>query len=262
MTERPTPYPEVNALLARLRADMRGVLGADLTGLYLYGSLAGGDFDPRSSDIDFAAATAIPLSGAQIGALEHMHKEIWQSGGKWAAKLEGCYVPIALLRRHDPHGPACPTINERQFYTAPLGSDWIIQRHTLRESGIVLAGPDPRELIDTVPPKSLLGAVLGYLWEWWQPMLAESSRLSSREYQAYAVLSMCRVLYTIEHAQHAIGSKPASARWAIATLGPQWASLIDQSIAWPEGEQPQRIEETRQLIQLTVQRSEPYRPRE
>ena len=260
MTEAPLAYPEVNAILSRLLDGIRAVLGTDLIGLYLYGSLAGGDFDPRSSDIDFAAATAAALSSAQVSGLERVHRDLWQDGGKWAAKLEGCYIPVDLLRRHDPLGAACPTVNERQFYTAPLGSDWIIQRHTLRESGVVLAGPDPRELIDPVPAEAVLGAVLGYLWEWWQPMLAESSRLASREYQAYAVLSMCRVLYTLEHAQHAIGSKPVSARWAKATLGSQWASLIDQASAWPEGEQPERIRETLDLIQFTIQRSEPYRP--
>ena len=49
----PTPYADINALLDRLFEGMRAVLGEKLIGLYLFGSLAVGDFDYGSSDIDF-----------------------------------------------------------------------------------------------------------------------------------------------------------------------------------------------------------------
>ena len=41
----PTPYPEVNAILNVLLADVRAILGDQFVGFYLYGSLASGDFD-------------------------------------------------------------------------------------------------------------------------------------------------------------------------------------------------------------------------
>ena len=49
----PTPYPDVNAVLHALLSDAQTILGNHLVGLYLYGSLASGDFDPGRSDIDF-----------------------------------------------------------------------------------------------------------------------------------------------------------------------------------------------------------------
>ena len=39
---------------------------------------------------------------------------------------------------------------------------------------------------------------------------------ASQGYQAYAILSMCRVLYTLEFGT--VVSKPAAARWAQGTL--------------------------------------------
>ena len=54
---RPTPYPSVNAILGMLLSGAQEILGNRFTGLYLYGSLSSGDFDPERSDIDFLVVT-------------------------------------------------------------------------------------------------------------------------------------------------------------------------------------------------------------
>ena len=53
----PTPYPEVNVLLFRLLKEVQEALGEQFIGMYLYGSLASGDFDEKSSDVDFVVVT-------------------------------------------------------------------------------------------------------------------------------------------------------------------------------------------------------------
>ena len=57
------------------------------------------------------------------------------------------------------------------FYLSELGSDWIIQRHILREQCVALAGPDFRAHIDPVTPADLRAAVRETLRDWWAPML-------------------------------------------------------------------------------------------
>ena len=66
----PTPSPEVNAVLQALLSGVQAVLGDDFVGLYLYDSLAGGDFCPERSDIDFVVATADVLPDEAVAALE------------------------------------------------------------------------------------------------------------------------------------------------------------------------------------------------
>ncbi|HZC77727.1 MAG TPA: nucleotidyltransferase domain-containing protein, partial [Ktedonobacterales bacterium] len=84
----PTPYADVNDVLALLLARQRALLGALLVGLYLYGSLATGDFDRASSDIDFVAATTVTLDETAVAALRTLHAEIAASGGTWGRRLE------------------------------------------------------------------------------------------------------------------------------------------------------------------------------
>jgi hypothetical protein len=234
MTEGFTPYSEVNQIISLMLTRAQEVLQEQFVGMYLYGSLATGDFDLHSSDIDFAVVTETILPDATINRLETMHRKIRATQLQWAQKLEGAYLPKSLIRRHDPGGPLCPTVNEGAFYLDRRGSDWIIQRHVIREYGVVIAGPDPKTLIDPVSPDEIRQAVLGVLNEWWFPMLENPAWLKERgsEYHAYAVISMCRVLHAIEHG--VIVSKPIAANWT-KTKFKAWKSLIETSLAAQDG---------------------------
>ncbi len=249
----PTPYPEVNQALQALLAEVRAVLGERFVGLYLYGSLASGDFNPARSDIDFVVVTEAELPAEDILALEAMHNRLWAMGGKWMLKLEGSYIPRLALRRYNPQDGPFPCMNEGKFYLARHASDWIIQRYTLRESGVAIAGPDIRAMIDPVSLKDIRVAVRGYLDEWWRPMLNNPERLYSREYQAYATLSMCRALYTLQNGR--VASKTESARWTQQALGEHWVGLIDRALAWPQGEQPDEFTETLAFMQIALNQS-------
>jgi hypothetical protein len=122
-----TTYADINEVLQALLEGAQPVLGDHFVGLYLDGSLASGDFNPQTSDIDFVVVTDTDLSHELIHDLEALHTRLGNSSLKWAAKLEGAYVPLSTLRHHDPDAAPCPTINEGRFYLDRPGSDWIIQ---------------------------------------------------------------------------------------------------------------------------------------
>jgi len=227
----PTKYPEINKILELLLSSATRVLGSQLVGMYLYGSLSSGEFDLETSDIDFLVVTTSTLSDKTIAELESMHHQLWKSGLKWAAKLEGSYISKRDIRRHNPHSAPCPTVNEGKFYLDKRGSDWIIQRHVIREQGIVLAGPEPKTLIDPVSPQDIRRSVVGVLHEWWFPILEDPSWLKKHgaEYHAFAILTMCRALYALKHGT--IVSKPAAARWAQDALGKKWSQIIERALA-------------------------------
>src|SRR5215213_1146022 len=155
----PSPYPDVNAVLHLLLARVQAALGDHFVGMYLHGSLASGDFDPQRSDIDFVVVTADALPDALIPALAALHARLIDSGLSWATKLEGTYFPQQVLRHYAPSDALLPSLNEGSFYMGGHGSDWVIQCHILREHGIVLAGPAPRDLIDPIAPDDLRRAM-------------------------------------------------------------------------------------------------------
>jgi predicted nucleotidyltransferase len=247
----PTPHPDVNEILDLLLNYVKEILQAQFVGMYLYGSLSSGDFNPETSDVDFLVVTTDSLSANTIAELEAMHKRIWASGRKRAARLEGAYISQHDIRRHTPNNAPSPTVNERKFYVDRPGSDWIIQRHVVREYGIVLAGPDPKTLIDFVGADDIRHAVLGILNEWWFPMLDDPAWLQKHEsnYHGYTVITMCRALHALKHGT--IVSKPVAINWAKEELDIQWHPLIEQAVASQYGRPSEFLNETLELIRFT-----------
>ena len=252
----PTPYSDVNAVLHSLLSNVQTILGDRCAGLYLYGSLASGDFDPQSSDIDFVVVTTDELPDEMISALEEMHARLIASGLKWATKLEGSYITQKALRRYNPNDGPFPCVNEGNFYLARHESHWIIQRHILRKQGVVMAGPNPGILIDPIEQDDIRQAILEFLREWWMPMLDNPARLQSVEYQAYAILTMCRVLYTLENGT--IASKSTSASWAQVALGKQWSALISWALTRPTDTQSDKMNKTLDFIRTILERSQQF----
>ncbi|MBA3786927.1 MAG: DUF4111 domain-containing protein, partial [Acidobacteria bacterium] len=143
-----------------------------------------------------------------------------------------------------------PSVNEGKFYLGRHGSDWIIQRHILREQAVAIAGAPLENSIDAIQPDDLRRAVADLLNEWWSPMLENPAFIKNSEYETYTVLTMCRALFTLEHGT--IASKSASARWAQDALDGSWTELIEQSLNWRYGEQINKLNETLNFIRYTV----------
>jgi hypothetical protein len=105
-------------------------------------------------------------------------------------------------------------------------------------------------MIDPVNENDLREAVLGSLREWWSPPFPSPERFQSGEYQVYAVLTMCRSLYVLEHGR--VASKPEAARWAMETLGEPWHTLISTSAVWKPGMEFDKLRETTDFIIYTL----------
>ncbi len=239
----------VDALIDRLQKDAAGILGENFVGLYVYGSLATGGFDPDTSDVDFIVATHSPLTPEQLSALETLHHRLLIDGGSWAKKLEGGYVPLADLRRHNPNAGPFLFINEGQIYQAGLGADWAIQRHFLRTRPSTIVGPSLAAHIDPVSPEQIRDAVRLLFREWWMPMLDRPDQLGREDYRAFAVLTMCRALRLVGTGD--MVSKPEAARWALEAVDARWHPAIRQAMAWKPGLPAPTVDDVRAMIMAT-----------
>jgi predicted nucleotidyltransferase len=244
-------HPGIEVIVRKLLNDVQAVLGASMAGLYLHGSLACGDFNPLTSDIDFLVVTEHPLPSEIFSALQEMHAGLFSSRLDWAQKLEGAYVPKGVLRHHDPAHAPIPWLGvDGHFAMERLGSDWIIQRWILREKGLAIYGPPLPDLIDPVSPDDLREAVRNSLREWWSPPFPSPERFDNADYRAYAVLTMCRSLYVLEHG--CVVSKPEATRWAMETLNKTWQPLIAAAASWRPGKGFNQMDATTGFIRFTL----------
>lgn len=242
----PTPYKDINAFLQILLDNVRAVLGDRFTGMYLYGSLALGDFDPGRSDIDFLIVTRESLPDNFVSKIKNMHENLIKNGNEWAAKLEGAYIPLDALRKYSPTGPACPLVNKYEFLVACPESHWVLNRHILYTSGIVITGPPPQSIIDPIQPEQLKEAVVILLRNNWTRFIYDANLFNGIGYQPFITLTMCRALYTLKHG--VVVSKTRSAVWAKSSLNSKWTKLIEQAIDWHYGDEPGDTGKTQEFM--------------
>ena len=208
----PTAYPDVNAVLVGFLKGARAVLGEGFVGMYLYGSLASGDFSPDRSDIDFVVVTEAEVSDEELAGLREMHDRFVASESPWAMEIDGSYIPREAMRRYDRARARHPHIERGvgKLRVEEFWPDWVIQRQVLREHGVALAGPPAQTLIDPVDSDTSRAAVRSLALDAWAPIgeEAEPEALRQRGGQVYAALTMCRMLHTLETGE--VASKQAA----------------------------------------------------
>lgn len=253
----PTPHTSVNAFVAELHSRMTALLGDAMVGLYLDGSLALGDFDEHS-DVDFVAVTRRRISQQTFLRLQAMHRELAQLDSPWAVQHEGSYLSLRELRRYDPTQASHPNIERGAgeiLKWATHDATWNVHRHVLRERGIIVAGPSPAELVDPIDFDELRIHMRRCMQDWPGVIVRYPHQpISSRGYQSYIVLTLCRMLCTIQTGD--IRSKPAAVRWAQQRFGAAWADHIAD--AWigrsrpAEPADPATVAQTRAFIDFAL----------
>ena len=224
----PTPFPELNRVLAVLVGRASAVLGPDLVGAYLVGSFAVGDADAHS-DVDVLLPTVRPVTAEQEAALRRLHADLPAPEGHWNREVEGSYPPLDELRTLDALG--------RRWLYVDRGArvmEWSPHcnthehRWTLRNRGVVLTGPPPDTLVEALPPGALAEQMRQEI-----PTLMERLRSwidveAVAWGQRYAVTTLCRMLYSV--ATDEVASKRASLVWAREALDVRWRPLVDAAL--------------------------------
>ncbi|MDT8307771.1 MAG: DUF4111 domain-containing protein [Anaerolineae bacterium] len=235
---------------------MERILDKNLIGLYLYGSLVSGDFDPDISDIDLLAVTSCDIGGKEFEQLRQMQNDLVADNPRWKNRIEIQYLSAGGLHTFKTRSSQIAVISPGEpFNLKEAGIDWLINWYLVREQGLVLFGPNPQTIIPSISKEEFLQASREHTHYWVQ--WAERPR--DRKGQSYAILTLCRALYTVYRGEQA--SKRQAAFWAQKRF-PQWASLIQNALAWRKltvegdlaGETP--FSETVQFIRFAVDRIE------
>jgi len=159
MVSQPSPYPELNSVLAELVAGIQAALGGAFVGAYLQGSFAVGDFD-RHSDVDFAIAVREELSEEHVNALQALHERVYGLGSAWAQHLEGSYFPLEILRDYRQRAATLWYLDHgSRSLVRSDHCNTLVVRWVVRERGITLAGPSPATLVEPIPVEALRQAV-------------------------------------------------------------------------------------------------------
>ncbi|MBA2651326.1 MAG: DUF4111 domain-containing protein [Tatlockia sp.] len=242
--------PTQKIMLTHLTNEIKKILKDNFIGAYVHGSLATGD-SVSSSDIDVVIVIKKDITLNEIEPFQQLHHKLYDAlESPWGQRLELSYAPIDIFRKRqiEPRDPPNePRTNEwidpstqapPQFYpfwyldngAKQLGrsehDNTQIVRWVVREKGIVLEGPDPKEIIDPVSKADLINDLkntFNMISKKWNNL----ESLNSLGMQTFFVTLCCRA----QHCLHTgiISSKKVASEWAQQSLGKQYHDLIKEA---------------------------------
>lgn len=243
-----TPYANINEILELILSSLQRILGAKLIGLYLYGSLIIGDFDLGTSDIDLVAALSSDIDEREYEALQKMHTDFAQQHRAWDNKIEVCYISVAALEAVRSRTSTIANISPGEpFHMRESSREWLSDWYLVREKGVTLFGPLPKEIIEPISKEEFMQTIKVHAKAWGEWI----HDMHSRPAQAYAILTMCRALYTCTNGEQV--SKKQAALWAQQAL-PDWSQLIQNTLMWREDWRNEQVDheatftETKQFV--------------
>lgn len=203
---------EVKDQLAAYGSSLGRIMGGDLVGAYLYGSIARGCYHPGTSDIDVLVVLSKVPSEDVLRQVSQLHRET-------SLPIDATFVLQDSVS--NPQFPASVEFfikpnQDGGIIRAPEGSGHVLLQHQdVWEVGVPLVGPPVRDVFRSVP-WPLVDASLVYVF----PHI--------REHFKNPVLSLARIVSA--HTYRSLCSKRQGGEWALRRLSEKWHPLIKMDL--------------------------------
>ena len=204
---------EFQNVAERLVSELPQILGPNLVGIYVYGSALDASFVPGRSDLDCLAVTEDSINEEEFADLAD-RLTIEQSA---TPNFDRTQISFLVRDRVFDDDPSACLYQFGRLTRGGSDGNPIVWLDFLQR-GLLLYGPHPRSFLPDISRKILheaLARELGYLRE----EIVENSESEWRDrnsYRAYAVLTLCRIMYSAATGE--VGSKTRAAEWVMAEL--------------------------------------------
>jgi hypothetical protein len=201
-----------------------------VTGLYLRGGLAFGDWVPGKSDVDFTATLSRRPGPDEIAALRAAHDEVAVAHGD-APFFDGSHLLTEDLRRSPAECPDVPRTLLHDFAVKdgydPVG--W----HELARHGVTVCGP-PVESLSIWTDEDLLRRHtidnLDTYWREWARRCATADDVATHEWTCeWVVPGIARLDHLLVTGQQT--SKSRAVRWGLSHYPERFHRVLRESLA-------------------------------
>lgn len=220
-------YEDVNHIIDKLFENHEIIFDEKMVGFYLYGSLVWGDFDIDTSDIDMLCVIDSEITEEELEKLKLMYKDFVAKNPKWSNRIEVHYAPLPGLKNFRTNSFKMGNISPGEpLHIIDSGMDWIDEWYCVQEYAITLYGMDKEKILPHIDRSEFIQTIRRYALSFYERIHNCKESCYS---QAYAILTLCRALYTVKNGEQI--SKPAAARWAMDYL-PEYREVIQSALIW------------------------------
>lgn len=214
---------KVKDLLNKILSSLKEIFTDDLVGIYFYGSLIQGCFNPKQSDIDFIVIVKNQLTKNQEKEVQKFYKNI-SKYPEYGKRLEAVFYTLDQIKNALFPSPFLFCISHNKCRISKnnkdLDSDFPMTLAHVYYYGYALYGPNPKKIIPRMK------------WEILEPSIKEDIKFSinnARKNSVYVVLNLCRALYSLKTRDIAI-TKIQAGEWVLKNFPKKFNPIIKTAL--------------------------------
>jgi predicted nucleotidyltransferase len=225
----------VKEVLKETLLGVHSILGDNLIGIYLYGSLAMECFNPKSSDIDIIVVAKKRLLREQREKIINYLKGVCSK----SKRIELSMVCEDVIRH-----PRYPIIVDLHFeywgdiFENKKNNEILSNLYTTKKRGFRIWGKPINDVFSEIPAQYHLRSVIEDL-EHTRKYLHESPERVGYDPAVYWILGSCRILAFIR--EEKVLSKLEGGQLGLANLPKQYHEVIKQALSYYRGKKKEHI---------------------
>ncbi|WP_329005257.1 DUF4111 domain-containing protein [Kribbella sp. NBC_00709] len=206
-----------------------------VTGLYLHGGLAFGEWAPSQSDVDFVATLAHRPDAVEVEALRGVHA---QMAAYSKTRFDGPHLLAADLASDPRTVPEVPEMMFTGKLEVIASPSWMIVWHELAQGGVTVAGPDLSTLEIWTDKQALRDYTVGNLDTYWRRNAEGLARATpadlpadkkERDYLlAHCILASVRLHHLLVTGE--MTAKSRAGRWALTHYDERWHRVLTEGL--------------------------------
>ena len=207
-----------------------------VTGLYLHGGLAFGEWVEGKSDVDFTATLSREPEASDLDGLRGAHAAVGDEFGD-SPLFDGVHVLASDLAHHPDACPDRPTVFLHEFSDAGRFTLSPVSWHELARHGVTVYGPPAESLGIWTDDAVLRAYTVDNLDTYWRRQaagcaadLAAAATDFACEWVVPGVARLHHLLVTGEQT-----AKSRAVRWGLGFYPERWHRVLRESLAIREG---------------------------
>jgi predicted nucleotidyltransferase len=216
-------------ILKETLSSVHSILRNDLTGIYLYGSLAMGCFQPKSSDIDLILVIKQELP-------EEKSKRVLQYLKGTCSKERR--IELSLVTMHALQDPRYPMMVDLHYehwgntFEKQEDNEILSNLYTTKERGFRVWGEPIDHVFKMIPIQYHVRSVIEDL-QHTRKYLREKPEHAGYDIATYWILGSCRILALIK--EDRVLSKLEGGQWGLTNLPKRYHQLIKLALSYYQG---------------------------
>ncbi len=222
-----TIHKDVTDLICEFRAELQRIIKNKFYGLYLYNSVAMGNFEPESSDIDFIVVLNDILVDEEIDDLSILHNKLIDKHVH-GLKLDGMYLQQDMIGKMNNNIETYPYVKEGNLFKEGYFDINYITWWSLKEFEMAIDSPSIKDRLEEIEFKDIINTMRYNLNQYWLPKLEDKEIFKEDMWVEFGVLTLSRIIYTLK--EGGIISKKEACEFILKDSA-EWNDIVEEALA-------------------------------